>query len=54
MASYTSYPQYGNRNVSNVWVTSDNQINAKNRVAVGRGSENVNIAPHRPAAARAA
>lgn len=44
MGRYTSYPQYGNRNVSNVWITADNQIQGTRWATVGRGSSNINIA----------
>ncbi len=43
-AKYTAWPQYGERGVSNVWITDDNTIKASNRVSVGRGSSNINIA----------
>ncbi len=43
-ASYTNWPQYGSRNVSNVWVTNDNEINAPRSISIGRGSSNINVA----------
>ena len=54
MGRYTSWPQYGNRNVRNVWITSDNQIQGTRWATVGRGSENINIADPNRTVARAA
>ncbi|MCS7035008.1 MAG: hypothetical protein NZ561_13600, partial [Phycisphaerae bacterium] len=44
MAKYTRWPEYGDRNVSNVWITSDNIIRAASRVSIGRGATNINVA----------
>ena len=43
MALYTDWPQYGQRNVRNVWMTSDNQVQGGKWMSIGRGSSNINL-----------
>jgi hypothetical protein len=54
MGRYTNWPQYGSRNVRNVWVTSNNDIQGTRWVTIGRGSSNINVASANRAARTAA
>lgn len=59
MAIHTRWPQYGQRNVNNVWMTSDNVVQATKWMTIGRGASNISIvqpgatSTARPAAATA-
>jgi PKD repeat protein len=43
MGRYTSWPQYGDRNVRDVWITRDNDIQGTRWATIGRGASNINI-----------